>query len=88
MSKADILAELPKLTREDRREVVSKIHELDGDDWLDEGELSAEEKSLLEARLAEHELHSHSRSSRCLRLPYTDRQRSPGLALSKARLSA
>ena len=55
MSKADILAELPKLTREDRREVVSKIHELDGDDWLDEGELSAEEKSLLEARLAEHE---------------------------------
>lgn len=55
MSKAEILAELPKLTREERREVVKKVHEIDGDDWLDEGELSAEDKTVLEARLAEHE---------------------------------
>ena len=55
MSKAEILAELPKLTREERREVVKKVHEIDGDDWLDEGELSYAEKALLEARLAEHE---------------------------------
>ena len=55
MSKTDILKELPKLTREERREVVSKVHEIDGDDWLDEGELSAEERAMLEARVAEHE---------------------------------
>jgi len=55
VSKSDILAELPKLTREERREVVMNVHQIDGDDWLDEGELSAEEKALLEARLAEHE---------------------------------
>ena len=55
MSKAEILAELPRLTREERREVVKKVHEIDGDDWLDEGELSDAEKALLEARLAEHE---------------------------------
>lgn len=55
MSKADILSELPKLTREERREVVMKVHEIDGDDWLDEGDLSAEERAMLEARLAEHE---------------------------------
>ena len=42
MSKAEILSELPRLTREERREVVSKVHEIDGDDWLDEGELSDE----------------------------------------------
>ena len=50
MGKVEILAELPKLTREERREVVKKVHEIDGDDWLDEGELSDEEKTLLEAR--------------------------------------
>ncbi len=55
MSKIEILAELPKLSREERREVVKKVHEIDGDDWLDEGELSDAEKALLEARLAEHE---------------------------------
>ena len=55
MSKVEILAELPKLTREERREVVKKVHEIDGDDWLDEGELSDEEKTLLEARAAEQE---------------------------------
>ena len=55
MSKAEILTQLPKLTREERREVVMKIHEIDGDDWLDEGELSDEDKALLQGRVAEHE---------------------------------
>lgn len=55
MSKAEIWAELPKLSREERRQLVQKIHEIDGDDWLDEGQLSDEEKALLEARVAEHE---------------------------------
>lgn len=55
VSKTDILAELPKLTREERREVVMIVHQIDGDDWLDEGELSFEEKAKLESRLAGHE---------------------------------
>jgi putative addiction module component (TIGR02574 family) len=55
MSKTEILNELSKLTREDRREIVRRVHELDGDDWLDEGELSDEERALLESRLADHE---------------------------------
>ncbi len=55
MSKAEILAELPRLNREERREVVKKVHEIDGDDWLDEGELTEAEKGLIEGRLAEHE---------------------------------
>ena len=55
MSKTEILAELPKLTREERRKVVMNFHEIDGDDWLDEGELSVGQKAMLEARLAEHQ---------------------------------
>jgi len=54
MSKAEILAELPTLTFEDRREILRKILELQGDQWLDDGELTEEEKSLIEQRLADH----------------------------------
>jgi hypothetical protein len=35
MSKKEIIAELPKLTSNDRREILDKIWELDGGDWLD-----------------------------------------------------
>lgn len=55
MSKAEILEQLPKLTREERLQIVAKVREIDGDDWLDEGELSDEQKALIEARLTEHE---------------------------------
>jgi hypothetical protein len=55
MSKAEILAALPTLTREERRELVMRVHEIDGDDCLDEGEPSVNEKAMLEARLREHE---------------------------------
>ena len=41
-----LLGELPNLTREERREIVQRIHELDGDDWLEEGQLTEEEKAL------------------------------------------
>lgn len=54
MSKAEILAELPKLTLDDRREILHKIMELQGDNWLDDGSLSEEEKALIEQRVAEH----------------------------------
>jgi hypothetical protein len=53
VSKTQILERLPQLTREERREIVTRVYELDGDEWLDEGALTAEEKALLEARVAE-----------------------------------
>jgi hypothetical protein len=56
MSKADILAELPKLTPAERQEVRLKLARLDGEDWLDAGEpLTDAEKALLDARLATYE---------------------------------
>jgi putative addiction module component (TIGR02574 family) len=55
MSKKEIMAELPKLTSGDRREILDKIWELDGGDWLDSGELTDAERLLIEQRLAEHE---------------------------------
>jgi putative addiction module component (TIGR02574 family) len=54
MSVRDILTELPKLTPEERREVVDKVLELDGADW-DDGELTEAEKSILDERLADYE---------------------------------
>ena len=56
MSKADILAELPKLTPAERQEVRLKLARLDGDEWLDGGDpLTDAEKALLDARLATYE---------------------------------
>ena len=55
MSKTEIIAELSKLTPNDRREILDKIWELDGGDWLDNGELTQDERKLIEQRLAEHE---------------------------------
>jgi putative addiction module component (TIGR02574 family) len=48
MSKAEILEELPKLTPGERREIAAKLHELDG------GELTDEEKALLDRELADY----------------------------------
>jgi len=55
MSKTDIMTELPKLTPDERREILDKIWELDGGDWLDRGELTNADRVLIEQRLAEHE---------------------------------
>ena len=53
MSKIEILEELPKLTKTERQEIRLKLAELDGEDWFDEEEpLTADEKALLDARLA------------------------------------
>jgi putative addiction module component (TIGR02574 family) len=53
MSKAEILAELPKLAPKERAEIRAKLDELNGDGWLDTNEpLTAAEKALLDARLA------------------------------------
>ena len=53
MSKAEILEELPKLTKTERQEIRLRLAELDSEDWLDDEEpLTVEEKALLDARLA------------------------------------
>jgi hypothetical protein len=55
MSKAEILKELPKLTPEERDEIRLRLAELDHEQWLDDGELTDEEKRLIDARLDECE---------------------------------
>jgi putative addiction module component (TIGR02574 family) len=55
MSKAEILAELPKLTPAEREEIQVRLDQLAGMGWLDGGELTDEEKQLLDSRLDECE---------------------------------
>ena len=58
MSKAEILSELPKLTKEERYEIRVKLAEMDSDGWVDEDDpLSDEEKALLETRLKDMDEH-------------------------------
>jgi putative addiction module component (TIGR02574 family) len=58
MSKAEILAELPKLSPEERAEIRARLEELGGGVWLDADDpLSDEQKALLEARLDDLEKH-------------------------------
>jgi putative addiction module component (TIGR02574 family) len=54
MSKAQIIDELPKLSPDERREILHRIHEIDHNDWLAEN-LSPEEIALIEERLAAHQ---------------------------------
>jgi putative addiction module component (TIGR02574 family) len=55
MSLSEILDELPRLTPEQRHQVVERVLELNGD-WIDGDDgLSPEEKRLIEFRLAEHD---------------------------------
>jgi putative addiction module component (TIGR02574 family) len=61
MSKAEILAEIPKLTPEEREEIYLKIVELDSDEWLDTDDpLTDEQKALIEARIEAHEKNPQS----------------------------
>jgi len=58
MSKAEILAEIPKLTKEERHEIRVKLAEMDSDGWLDEDDpLNDADKALLETRLDDMEKH-------------------------------
>ena len=54
MSKVEILAELPKLKLEERREIFERIRALEDYDLLHESEPTAEEKDLLDRELAEY----------------------------------
>ena len=55
MSKAEIIAELPRLSPEDRAEVQAKLDELAGEAWQDRGELSDADRQSLGAALAGYE---------------------------------
>src|ERR1700745_3547249 len=55
MIKAEILEALPKLSPEERREIRAKLNELDDEEWFDNGELSEQEKAIIEARLDEYD---------------------------------
>jgi hypothetical protein len=58
MSKAEILQELPKLTKDERFEIRVKLAEMDSDGWLDADDpLTDPEKALIEARLEDMEKH-------------------------------
>jgi putative addiction module component (TIGR02574 family) len=54
VSKAEIIAELARLSPEDLAEVRAKLDELAGDAWQDDGELSEEDKRSLNAALEEY----------------------------------
>jgi hypothetical protein len=51
MSKAEILEELPKLKPTERRAIRRKLDELDGVEWLDDGELTGPERRTILERL-------------------------------------
>ena len=53
MTKVEILNELPKLTKVERQEIRELLAELDGETWLDDGELTEEEKRLIDSRFDE-----------------------------------
>lgn len=55
MSKTEIIAELPRLSPEDRAEVQAKLDELAGDAWEDRGELSEGDRRALDAELADYQ---------------------------------
>ena len=62
MSKADILAELPRLTPADRSEILDQLWSLEETDALRRGP-SAEEKALLDAELADYAANPSAGSS-------------------------
>jgi hypothetical protein len=56
MSKNEILEELPKLTTLERQEIRLRLAELEAEDWQDPDDLlTAEDKAILDARLAAYE---------------------------------
>ena len=55
MSLEEILDELPRLTPEQRHQVVEKVLAMEGD-WIEDDEaLTPEERRLVESRLAAHD---------------------------------
>ena len=55
MGKAEIIAELARLSPEERAEIQAKLDELAGDEWQDGGELSNSDKRALDKALKAYE---------------------------------
>ena len=54
MSKAEILTELPNLSAKERREILDRLLQLEGEGWLDDADLTDDERQLIESRLEAH----------------------------------
>jgi putative addiction module component (TIGR02574 family) len=54
MSKAEIMEVLPMLSAEERREILEQLLRLEADGWLDNSDLTDEERRLIESRLEAH----------------------------------
>ena len=56
MSKAEILEELPRLSKQDREVIRLKLADLDGDGWDDADDpLSDADKAVIQSRVEAHE---------------------------------
>ena len=51
MSKIELIDELAKLTPAERQQIIAEVEKRDEVEWLDEGELTDEEKRLIKERL-------------------------------------
>jgi hypothetical protein len=63
MSKAEMLAELPKLNPADLAEVHARLDELLGQTWLDAGDLTDADKTTLDAALDDYHRNPDAGSS-------------------------
>jgi len=54
MGKSEILTELPNLSARERREILDRLLQLEGDGWLDDADLTDDECQLIESRLEAH----------------------------------
>lgn len=63
MSKTEILEELPRLTAAELAEVQAKLDELAGNAWQADADLSEQDKSVLDAALADYEKNPTAGSS-------------------------
>jgi len=63
MSKAEIIAELPRLSAADLAEVQAKLDELAGEKWHDHADLTETDKSILNAALTEYQNNPDAGSS-------------------------
>jgi putative addiction module component (TIGR02574 family) len=54
MSKSEILNSLPNLNAKERREILDRLLQLEGEGWLDATDLTDEEQQVIESRLEAH----------------------------------
>jgi hypothetical protein len=63
MSTEEILAELPNLKTDDLAKIQRKLDEINGEAWLDDGELSDADKAALDAALEDYHKNPDAGSS-------------------------